>query len=235
MKFTVRALSQAADLKGTIQMDLTKFKGIIFDLDGTLVDSSHVWSDIDQKFMKRRGIRIPDDYFKKVSCMNFSQAARYTIERFGLSETAEDIIKEWYSMAENEYANNVLIKPGADTFLRYIKSNGTKIALATASSEPLYSSALKNNGIYDLFDFFATTEQVRRGKGFPDVYELASSGISLKPEECAVFEDIVEGVRGAKAGNFTAVACLDKHYAADWEEMKLIADFYFSDYRTLIR
>ena len=167
--------------------------------------------------------------------MNFSQAARYTIERFGLSETAEDIIEEWYSMAENEYANNVLIKPGADTFLRYIKSNGTKIALATASSEPLYSSALKNNGIYDLFDFFATTEQVRRGKGFPDVYELASSGISLKPEECAVFEDIVEGVRGAKAGNFTAVACLDKHYAADWEEMKLIADFYFSDYRTLIR
>lgn len=69
-------------------------------------------------------------------------------------------------MAENEYANNVLIKPGADTFLRYIKSNGTKIALATASSEPLYSSALKNNGIYDLFDFLLLQSRSEEARDF---------------------------------------------------------------------
>ncbi|WP_124101132.1 HAD family phosphatase [Ruminococcus sp. Marseille-P6503] len=215
-------------------MDFTQFKGIIFDLDGTLVDSSHVWSDIDEKFMAKRGIDIPADYFKKVSSMNFNQAAQYTIKRFGLNETIESVTREWYTMAENEYAHNVFVKPGADAFLRYIKSKGIKIALATASSEPLYSSALKNNGIYDLFDCFASTDQVKRGKGFPDVYELACGGISLKPEDCAVFEDIIEGIHGAKAGSFTAVACLDRHYAADWEDMKREADFYFSDYRKLM-
>lgn len=215
-------------------MDFTQFKGIIFDLDGTLVNSSHVWSYIDEKFMAKRSIEIPGDYFKKVSSMNFNQAAQYTIERFGLNETVDSVTEEWYAMAENEYAHNVFIKPGADEFLRYIKSCGIKIALATASSEPLYSSVLKNNGVYDLFDFFASTDQVKRGKGFPDVYELACSEIALTPKDCAVFEDIIEGIQGAKAGSFTAVACLDKHYAADWEDMKREADFYFSDYRKLI-
>lgn len=182
----------------------------------------------------KRSIELPGDYFKKVSSMNFNQAAVYTIERFGLDETVDSVTKEWYEMAQEEYASNVFIKPGADEFLRYIKSQGIKIALATASAEPLYSSALKNNGVYELFDSFASTDRVKRGKGFPDVYQLACDEISLSPTDCAVFEDIIEGIQGAKAGNFTAVACLDKHYAVDWEDMKREADFYFSDYRKLM-
>lgn len=215
-------------------MDLTKFKGIIFDLDGTLIKSSHVWSDIDKKFMKKRGLEVPDDYFKKISAMNFEQGALYTIERFGLDEKPEDIMREWLDMAQQEYAHNVFLKENADRFLAYIKEKGIKIALATASSEPLYTSVLKNNGVYDMFDFFASTEQVKRGKGFPDVYEFACKGLSLLPQYCAVFEDIIEGIRGAKAGGFTAVACLDEHYIADWEDMKKEADFYFSSYSELM-
>lgn len=216
-------------------MDFTKFKGIIFDMDGTLVNSSHVWSDIDRKFLQKRGLSVPDDYYKKVSAMDFQRAAEYTIKRFNLDEKPSDIIEEWTGYAENEYANNVFIKDNVDEFLDYIKSHGVKIALATASNERLYTAVLKNNGIYNMFDFFASTSQVSRGKGFPDVYEFACSNIELQPNECAVFEDIIEGVRGANAGKFTSIACLDDHYSDDWEAMKSEADFYFRNYSSLFK
>ena len=215
-------------------MDFTKFDGIIFDLDGTLIKSSHVWSDIDKKFLGKRGIEVPHNYFKEISAMNFRQGAEYTIKRFGLDENADDIMKEWFDMALYEYAHNVYIKAGADDFLSLLKSNGLKIALATAASEPLYTAVLKNNGIYDYFDFFADTSQVKRGKGFPDVYEFACCGLGLTPQKCAVFEDIIEGIRGANAGGFFSVACLDNSYCADWGDMIKEADFHFTDYSEVL-
>lgn len=214
-------------------MKFSEFKGIIFDLDGTLVNSGHVWQDVDIKFMAKRGLTMPEGYFKAVSTMNFNQAAIYTKELFGLKESIKEISDEWLEMVRNEYAHNILIKEGADVFLKKLKDCGIKIALATASSQTLYEAVLKNNGVYDCFDFFASTEQVKRGKGFPDVYEFACEALGLQPEECAVFEDIVEGVNAANAGGFTSVACLDRQYIADWEQMKKIADFYFDDYKTL--
>lgn len=207
--------------------ELSTFKAVIFDLDGTLVNSSYVWSDIDKKFLGKRSIPVPEDYYKQISAMNFSQAAVFTKELFSLPDTVEDICKEWFDMAEYEYANNVTLIKGADTLLAELKSKGVKIALATASSKKLYEPVLKHNNIYDYFDFFASTEDVERGKGFPDVYEYAAENLGLKPEECAVVEDILEGIKGAKMGGFKAYAMLNPHYKNDWKEIKESCDFYF--------
>ena len=108
--------------------------------------------------------------------------------------------------------------------MRKLKEQGRKIALATASTEELYKPVLKRNGILDQFDCFVSTEQVKRGKGFPDVYELAAEKLGLEVKACVVYEDIVEGIKGAKAGGFFAVACLNDHYSHDWDEMREIAD-----------
>lgn len=214
-------------------MDFTKFDGIIFDLDGTLIKSNHVWSKIDKDFLGKRGIEVPENYYKAVSVMNFNQAAKYTNEIFNLNEDIDAIQKEWFDMAVYEYSNVIGLVSGADKFLKMLKDNNVKIALATASTKQLYEPVLKHNGIYDYFDFFASTEQVERGKGFPDVYEFACRGMGLKPENCAVFEDILEGIRGAKAGRFTAVACLNDHYGKDFEMIKKESDFYFRTYNEL--
>ncbi|MGN0595591.1 MAG: HAD family hydrolase [Hominimerdicola sp.] len=215
-------------------MDFTKFGGIIFDLDGTLIKSNYVWSKIDEDFLGKRGITVPEDYFKIVSTMNFQQAAIYTNERFSLNENIDDICQEWFQGAVFEYTNKIPLVEGAGEFVRLLKQNNVKIALATASSKALYEPVLKRHGLYDYFDFFATTEQVKRGKGFPDVYELACGEIGEKPENCAVFEDIIEGIRGAKAGNFTAVACLNSHYHSDWDKLKAESDLSFSTYFELM-
>lgn len=210
-------------------MDIKDFKGHIFDLDGTLTKSNHVWSKIDEDFLGKRGIEVPEDYFKQVSTMNFEQAAVYTNDRFSLGENIQDIMKEWFDMAVYEYTNVIGLCGNAGEYVRRLKDQGRKIALATASTEELYRPVLKRNGILDCFDCFVSTEQVKRGKGFPDVYELAAEKLGLEARDCVVYEDIVEGIKGAKAGGFFAVACLNDHYSHDWDEMRDIADEIVED------
>lgn len=210
-------------------MDIKDFKGHIFDLDGTLTKSNHVWSKIDEEFLGKRGIEVPEDYFKQVSAMNFEQAAVYTNDRFSLGENIQDIMKEWFDMAVYEYTNVIGLCGNAGEYVRCLKDQGRKIALATASTEELYRPVLKRNGILDCFDCFVSTEQVKRGKGFPDVYELAAEKLGLDAQDCVVYEDIIEGIKGAKAGGFFAVACLNDHYSHDWEEMRDIADEIVED------
>lgn len=205
-------------------MDIKDFKGHIFDLDGTLTRSNHVWSKIDEEFLGKRGIKVPEDYFKQVSAMNFEQAAVYTNDRFSLGENIQDIMKEWFDMAVYEYTNVIELCGNAGEYVRKLKEQGRKIALATASTEELYKPVLKRNGILECFDCFVSTEQVKRGKGFPDVYELAAEKLGLDAKACVVYEDIVEGIKGAKAGGFFAVACLNDYYSHDWDEMREIAD-----------
>ena len=205
-------------------MDIKDFKGHIFDLDGTLTRSNHVWSKIDEEFLGKRGIKVPEDYFKQVSAMNFEQAAVYTNDRFSLGENIQDIMKEWFDMAVYEYTNVIELCGNAGEYVRKLKEQGRKIALATASTEELYKPVLKRNGILDQFDCFVSTEQEKRGKGFPDVYELAAEKLGFESKNCVVYEDIVEGIKGAKAGGFFAVACLNDHYSHDWDEMREIAD-----------
>lgn len=216
-------------------MDIKNFKGAIFDLDGTLIESNYVWSKIDAQFLGKRGIAVPADYFKKVSVMNFEAAADYTNRTFGLGESISDIIQEWFDMAIYEYSNVIRLVGSADKFLCRLKENGVKIALATASSAALYEPVLKHNGIYGYFDFFASTEQVKRGKGFPDVYEFACENLGLTPADCIVFEDIIEGIRGAKLGGFFSAACLNEHYKADWDKLREEADISFHTYDELMQ
>ena len=210
--------------------EITDFKGIIFDLDGTLVKSSHVWSDIDEKFLGKRGIAVPEDYCREISAMNFDRAAEYTNKRFNLNENGKDIQKEWFDMAIDEYSHHIETVEGAKEFLEFLKRKNKKIALATASDKQLYIPVLKRNGIYDYFDYFASTDMVERGKGFPDVYELACKNLGLTCTDCIVFEDILQGITGAKSGGFAAAACLNSHYERDFEQIKSKADFYFTDY-----
>lgn len=203
-----------------------RFQGAIFDLDGTLLDSMGVWEDIDRAFLGRRGIPVPPDYMDKVAALSFPAAAVYTIERFGLTETPEALMREWSDMAQDAYAHRVPMKTGAGEYLVWLKQRGVKLAVATASSEDLFIPALKRHGVYDLFDAFTTLKEVARGKGFPDIYQRAAEKLGLEPAVCAVFEDLAAGVAGARAGGFIAVGVYDDHAAQDKEKIIQIADAY---------
>ena len=210
------------------------YQGAIFDLDGTILDSMGVWRQIDVEFLGRRGISVPPDYLEAITPLGFDRAAEYTIRRFSLPESREEIVREWYMMAENAYRYQVELKEGAGEWLNRLKSLNIPLAVATSSDEALFVPALKRTGIYDCFDAFVTVKEVARGKGFPDIYEKAAGRIGCVPEQCVVFEDILQGIRGAKMGGLCAVAVYDEDSAHEEQAMRDAADYYIYSFRQLL-
>ena len=215
-------------------IDFKKFKGIIFDLDGTLVDSMGVWEQIDIDFLGKRGFEVPKDYLEKITPMGVDACAEYTINRFNLREEKEDIIKEWFDMAIDAYSNHVPVKSGVKEFLKYLKRHGVKMAIATASDKELVMPVLKNNGIIDYFDNITTVREAKRGKGFPDVYNIAAEKMGFSNEECAVFEDIAEGMKGARMGGYTTIGVYEKRNLVKKEKLVNLCDLFIHDFKECI-
>jgi beta-phosphoglucomutase-like phosphatase (HAD superfamily) len=215
-------------------MDFSQFKGVIFDLDGTLVESHGVWEQIDIDFLGERGFEVPADYGKVVSAMDFQQAAVYTKQRFSLDESIGQICQCWRDMAIWHYTNDISAVSGAVDFVRSLHCGGTKLALATASSSELYEPVLRRHGILDCFDFFATTKDVERGKGFPDIYDKSCSKMGIDKNKTIVFEDILEAIKGAKDGGYTVIAMEDEVSLGDKVNIKKISDGYIKDFREMI-
>ena len=111
-----------------------RVKGVIFDLDGTLVDSMWMWKQIDVEFLGRYGLEVPKDLERVIEGMSFSETAVYFKERFQLPMTLDEIKSTWNQMALDKYSNEVKLKPGADEFLQYLSQNGVAMGIATSNS-----------------------------------------------------------------------------------------------------
>ena len=122
----------------------------------------------------------------------------------------------------------------AEAAKKILKEKGIRMAVATSSSPELYEPALKRNGIYEYFKAFVTVSEVKRGKGFPDIYEKAAEKLSLPPETCVVYEDILAGIRGAKMGGFAAVGVYDRSGEGNRAKMEQEADRYVTSFKELM-
>jgi HAD superfamily hydrolase (TIGR01509 family) len=208
---------------------MREYDAAIFDLDGTLIDSMSVWDRVDEAFLGRRGIPVTEDYTAAVSAMCFSEAAQYTISRYGFPDTPEELIAEWNGMVLREYAENIALKPHARELLDRLRGQGVRLGVATALPEELYGPVLRRNEVFDRFSAFASVCEAAHGKGFPDVYLLTAQRLGVRPERCVVFEDVLPGIRGAKAAGMTAYGVYDFRAAADEPAMRALADGYLLD------
>lgn len=207
------------------------FEAAVFDLDGTLLDSMDVWEKIDIEFLAKRGLPAPQNYVTEICARSFKESAEYTIELFGLDESVEAIIEEWNRMAAYEYANNVRLMPHTMDYLLRLKADHIKLAVATGLPEELYKPCLLNNGVHGLFDSLCSTDQVKRGKEYPDIFLFAAAELKAPPQKCIVFEDVLPAIRSAKQAGMITYGVYDKYSAHNESEIKAIADGYLYDFR----
>lgn len=207
------------------------FEAAIFDLDGTLLNSMEVWEYIDISFLQKRGLPVPPNYVTEICARSFEEAAQYTIDLFDLPESIDDIISEWNGMAAYEYANTVKLNPGAYDYLVQLKSQGIKLAVATGLPERLFIPCLANNEVLELFDALCSTDEVMRGKEYPDVFLLASQRLNTLPSRCAVFDDVLPAIKSAKQAGMLACGVYDKYSAHNRAEIERIADAYIFSFK----
>ncbi len=202
-----------------------RFKGYIFDLDGTLVDSNGVWEKIDRMVLEKNNIYATDKEIKAAASMTYEEVLAFFISK-GLDYTLDELKKEVNDLAEKEYRYNIFLKSGVRNYLDAIKKSGGRIALATASPKKLYEPVLRNNCIYGMFDVFCTTDEAGVSKDHPDIYLLAAQKMFVSPDDCVVFEDVLKGIASARSVGMYTVAVHDDYCSEDAVTMRNMADMY---------
>lgn len=203
---------------------------VIFDLDGTLVDSMWIWREIDLRFLGQYGLKVPKGLNDKLEGYSFHETAVYFKEHFELPLSTEEIMNTWNQMAAEIYIHEIPLKRGVREFLTLLKGKNMKLGIATSNSRELTKACLESRGILDAFDDICTSDEVPRGKPQPDVYLYAAEAIGAKSEETLVFEDIPYGLLAGKRAGMTVCAVNDRYSKEAMEEKLQIADYYIDDY-----
>jgi HAD superfamily hydrolase (TIGR01509 family) len=213
---------------------LDNIKAIIFDVDGTLVDSMWIWKQVDIDFLKRRKTELPIDLQKDIEGLSYTSTAEYFKERFKLPETVEEIKEEWRVMADDFYNNIIPLKAGVKELLQIIREHNLKIGIATSNSRELVETMIKKHEIGKYFDSIRTSCEVPRSKPFPDVYLQAAKDLDVMPENCLVFEDTVAGATAAKAAGMKVVVIYDELSAESRSHLEQLSELYIMDFHEFI-
>ncbi|WP_184094016.1 HAD family hydrolase [Anaerocolumna cellulosilytica] len=213
---------------------LADIKAVVFDLDGTLIDSMWLWEEIDVEYLKKFDIVLPGDLQPAITGMSFTETAQYFKDRFGIADSIDEIKEEWSSMAWEKYANEVPLKEGTKELLELLKKTGRKAGIATSNSRELVELVTEKLGISVYFDSIRTSCEVEKGKPSPDIYLLVAKDLEVLPEECLVFEDVIQGIMAGKSAGMKVCAVFDQASEMDTLAKQELADYYVESIREVL-
>ena len=194
-------------------------KAVIFDMDGTLIDSTGIWHEIDKEFFAKRNMELPKDYAQHIVHLGLKQAAVYTKETYHLPESTQAIMDEWHNMSIDMYKYQVSLKEGAIELLKLLKRNGVKMAIATANDEELYQPCIDRLGIGEYFDYVADVNSSKEGKQSAKIYLDLAKKMNSLPSNTMVIEDMTTCVNTAFNSGFITIAMFD-NASKDYDEEK---------------
>ena len=191
-------------------------QAVVFDLDGVLVDSEHVWDDVRQRLAEERGGTWHDQASRDMMGMSSPEWSRYMHDVIGLEEPPDEINAEVVRRLEAVYRENLPLIPGAVPAVERLAERWP-LGLASSSNRGVIDFVLEVSGLARVFRVTVSSEEVPRGKPAPDVYLEAARRLGVAPERCTAVEDSENGIRSAKSAGMRVLAIPNPQYppAAD--------------------
>ena len=214
---------------------LKDIEAVIFDLDGSLVDSMWIWPEVDEEYFIKYGLTKPEGFYEEMEGKSYTEVAQLYLDTFPqLPCTVEEIKQEWSDMTYKKYCTEVPLKPGARELIETLYGQGVRFGIASSNSIDLVKAVIQALGVEQYFDSIHTSCEVRTGKPAPDVYLLTAGDLQIAPEHCLVFEDVPMGILAGKNAGMR-VCAVDDRFSKNLEEKKrALADYYIKDYYDII-
>jgi HAD superfamily hydrolase (TIGR01509 family) len=190
---------------------LSRVEAVVFDLDGVIVDSEHVWDEVREQLARERGGRWHDRAQTDMMGMSSPEWSRYMHDVIGLTESPAKIDEEVVRRMLERYAERLPLIDGAvDAVARLAAS--FRLGLASSSNRPVIDAVLDVSGLASLFGATVSSEEVARGKPAPDVFLEAARRLDVPPARCAAVEDSGNGIRAAHAAGMRVLAIPNLRY-----------------------
>lgn len=199
-------------------------QGAIFDFDGTLVDSMHVWKEVLHDWLGLLDLEPVSDLYEQLSNMSFRGSASFLREFYSLSLSADDMIHQWEELARGEY-QRVPVKEGVLPFLRLLSQQRIPCVIATACMRPLCEACMEAHGLTGFFLDVLYADELKTDKTSPLIYLKAAERMNAAPENCVVFEDLPTCAPVVHQAGMTLVGIFDVNAQADWESFRSQADY----------
>ena len=205
-------------------------KGIIFDVDGTLLDSMHIWGELGKRYLSFVGIEAKPGLAKILFPMSLDESSEYLKNEYNLPDSVEQITEDTIKILSDFYRYEAAPKPGALAFVKKMQDRNIPMVIATSGDRRILDTALARLGVTDCFAGILTCSELKTNKRVPTIYLRAAELLGTMPEETAVFEDVLHAIQAAKSVCFITYAIEDRFSEQDRNEIKRTSDFYLQDF-----
>lgn len=201
-------------------------KGVIFDIDGVLLDSMEIWEDLGARYLRGIG-KVPEEGLAEILfSMSMEQGAAYLAEHYELDCSAEEVCEGLRDMLRDFYFYEVRAKDGAADLMERFKRSGIRMTAATSSPGEHVERALERNGMLGYLEKVFTVAETGISKHSPDIYDRAADFMEAARSEVLVFEDSLYALRTAAEAGYHAVGVFDAKGEADQDGMRNTAETY---------
>ncbi len=207
---------------------------LIFDLDGTLIDSNGVWVEVDKTFLSRRGAPYTKEYYEGVAHTILSNCAIFTKEYLHLEESCEEIIAEWMELAADKYGTEVPLKPHVKEYLDRCRDAGHRMAVFTACVPEHCRAAMARHGLESYFERVIYAQELGVDKKSPAIFRAVAESLGVRPKECVLFDDSLSACKAAKAAGMTVVGVHDEWFTDTSVDLREVCDQYIQDFGELL-
>ncbi|NLT58028.1 MAG: HAD family hydrolase [Clostridiales bacterium] len=183
---------------------MSRFSLYIFDLDGTLVDTLRVWSQMTRTFLVRCGLSATDGEISAMDSMTFQQGYAHMCVQFGLDMPYDRFVEVWLETAAELYAREAELMPDALQTLDALRRQGAKLALFSQSPRPLVEEVLTENGLWRRFDGIFLSGETASPKGTPEAVLEVVSAMGALPAQAALVDDAAYAAAAARAAGVFA-------------------------------